>query len=248
MMKGYDEAEETFQLWTTPGSLGDFKVGNRVDINSFPSLDRVRDGGEYKTATVGERGETVQLATYGRLFPITRHTIINDDLNAFSKIPRAMGRAAIRTVGNLVYAVLTDNAAMSDGVALFHATHGNLLTGAALSTGSVDASGVAMALQKDGSGNTLNLGLAKLIVPRALKGIANVIRDSEFEVGAGAKNNTVANMVRGTFEVIADARLDAASATAWYSTADQTMHDTIEVSYPQQLSYRASLFHGLKAI
>jgi phage major head subunit gpT-like protein len=72
----------------------------------------VQDGGEYSYATVGERGEKVQLATYGKMFSITRQTIINDDLDAFSKIPRRMGRAAIRTIGDLVYAILTSKAAM----------------------------------------------------------------------------------------------------------------------------------------
>jgi ATP-dependent protease ClpP protease subunit len=231
MMKGYDEAEETFQLWTSAGSLGDFKPGKRVDLNTFPTLANVPDGAEYKYADIGERGETVQLATYGKLFSLTRHTVINDDLNAFTKIPKAMGRAAIRTIGDLVYAILTGNPTMADGVALFHATHGNLLTGSAISTGSVDVMGVAMGTQKDATGSTLNINLAKILVPRALRGTANVVRDSEFEVGAAAKNNTVPNSVRGTFEVIADARLDAASATTWYGTADQSMHDTVEVSY-----------------
>ncbi|NYE62194.1 ATP-dependent protease ClpP protease subunit [Duganella sp. 1224] len=231
MLKGYDEAEETFQLWTSKGTLGDFKPGSRVDLNTFPSLLKVADGAEYKNAKVGERGETVQLATYGRLFSLTRHTIINDDLDSFTKIPKAMGRAAIRTIGDLVYAVLTSNPAMADGTALFHADHKNLMAGSVISTGSVDAMGTSMALQKDATGSTLNINMAKLIVPRSLRGAANTVRDSEFEVGAASKNNTVPNSVRGTFEVIADARLDAASTAAWYGVASQDVHDTVEVSY-----------------
>lgn len=231
MMKGYEEAEETFQLWTTPGILPDFKPGKRVDINTFPSLDNIPEGGEYHYADIGDRGETVLLGTYGKKFSLTRQSIINDDLNAFNKIPRAMGRAAIRTVGDLVYAILTGNPTMSDGVALFHANHGNLAAGTAISTGSVDTMGVAMATQKDATGNTLNINLAKIIVPRALRGTASVVRDSEFEVGAATKNNSVPNMVRGTFDVITDARLDKLSATAWYGTADQATNDTVEVSY-----------------
>jgi ATP-dependent protease ClpP protease subunit/phage major head subunit gpT-like protein len=228
MMRGFEEAEETFQKWTTVGELGDFKVGKRVDLSSFPSLDRV-DGGEYRYATMGDRGEPVQLATYGKLFSINRQTIINDDLNAFVKIPRLMGRAAIRTVGNLVYATLAQSK-MSDGVDLFHASHNNLLTGAGLSTAAVDAMRVAMALQKDGDA-ILNIRLANLIVPVALEGLAKTVRDSEYDVGAAAKNNTVPNSVRGTFEVISDARLDAVSPTAWYGAASNMAHDTIEVSY-----------------
>lgn len=230
LLRGYTEADETFPLWTRAGSLGDFKPGKRVDLNAFPSLRKVAEGAEYKYATLGERGETVMLATFGELFSITRQAVINDDMDAFTRVPRLMGRAAIRTVGDLVYAVLTGNPSMSDGIALFHANHGNLMTGSAISTASVDAMGAAMAVQKQGQ-SSLNIGLKYLLVPRALRGVANVVKASEFEVGAANKNNTVPNSVRDTFEVISDARLDAASATAWYGAADPNATDTIEVSY-----------------
>lgn len=232
MMKGYEEAEETFQRWTSVGNLPDFKAAKRVDLNTFPALAEVAPGAEYKYVTVGDRGETIQLATYGSLFGITRQAIINDDLDAFSRIPNKMGRAAIRTVGNLVYSVLTTNAAMADGTALFHADHSNLLTAGGITTANVDAMDAAMAKQKDGTGNTLNIALAYLIVPRALKGAAMQVANSEFEVGAStAKNNTVPNYMRGAFEVVADARLDATSASVWYGAANPNIHDTIEVAY-----------------
>lgn len=231
MLKGYEEAEETFQQWTSVGSLPDFKPGKRVDLNTFPSLSVVPEGAEYTYGTLGDRGETIQLATYGKLFSITRQAIINDDLDAFTKLPRSMGRAAIRTVGNLVYAVLTGNPNMRDGKALFHADHNNLLTAAGISTDSVDKMVAAMAKQKDGTGNTLNIGLKYLIVPVALRGAASVVANSEYEVGASSKNNTVPNSVRGLFEVVADARLDAASSSVWYGAANPAMFDTIEVAY-----------------
>lgn len=229
MLKGYEEAAETFQLWTRAGELPDFKPGKRVDLNAFPSLRKVAEGAEYKYASIGERGETVLLATYGELFSITRQAIINDDLGAFTRIPQLMGRAAIRTIGDLVYAVLTSNPNMSDGVALFHADHKNLLGAGAISTAAVDAMGAAMAKQKQGAA-TLNIPLQYLIVPRSLKGLANVVRSSEFEITAD-KKSTTPNSVRDSFEVISDARLDEASATAWYGAASATTNDTIEVSY-----------------
>lgn len=232
MLKGYEEAEETFQKWTSKGTLPDFKAAKRVDLNTFPALAQVTEGAEYKYVTVGDRGETIQLATYGSLFSITRQAIINDDLDAFTRIPNKMGRAAIRTVGNLVYAVLTGNPNMSDGVALFHANHSNTSTGV-LSTANVDALFTKLARQTDPTGNTLNIDAAYLIVPRTLRGLALQVANSEFEVGASSttKNNTVPNFVRGQFEVIADARLDATSTVAHYCTANPNMHDTIEVAY-----------------
>ena len=230
MLMGYQEAEETFQAWTNRGVLTDFKPTKRVDLNSFPSLAEVAEGAEYSYGTVGDRGETVTLATYGKLFSITRQAVINDDLGAFTRIPMKMGRAAIRTVGDLVYAILTSNPTMSDGTALFDAGHNNVGTAGGITTASVDEMRVLMGTQKEGDAN-LNIRLGSLIVPLALEGAANVVRESQFEVGSTSKNNTVPNSVRGTFDVIADARLDADSNVKWYGAAGASMHDTIEVSY-----------------
>lgn len=231
MLKGYDEAEETFQKWTSVGNLPDFKASKRVGLDTFPSLTEVPEGAEYSYGTVGDRGETIQLATYGKLFSITRQAIINDDLDGFTKLPRSMGRAAIRTVGNLVYAVLTGNPNMSDSVALFHANHSNLLTAAGISTTAIDAMMAAMRKQKDATGSTLNIRLGYLLVPVAQEGAAMTVAESQYEVTAAGKTNTTPNYVRGRFEVISDARLDAASAYNWYGAANPSVFDTIEVAY-----------------
>jgi ATP-dependent protease ClpP protease subunit len=230
MLKGWDEAEETFQRWTSRGTLSDFKAAKRVDLNTFPALSKVEQGAEYKYATVGDRGETIQLATYGSLFSITRHAIINDDLDAFTRVPNKMGRAAVRTVGNLVYAVLTGNPNMADGTALFHANHANLLTGAAISTASVDLASAAMAKQTDATGTVLNINMAYLVVPRTLKGLALTVATSEQEI-TSAKTATIPNWMRNTFEVIADPRLDATSTSNWFAAANPAINDTIEVAY-----------------
>lgn len=232
LSQGYTEAEETFQLWTRAGTLNDFRASKRVSLGAFANLDLIPEGGEYKSGTIGESGQSVVLATYGKMFSITRQAIINDDLGAFASIPRAMGRAAIRTVADLVYAVLNGNPVMDeDGKTLFHAEHGNLLAAAGITTDSVDAMQSAMALQKTKDGHVTNVPLKYLLVPVSLRGAANTVRASEFAVGATAKNNTVPNIVRESFEVIADARLDAKSKLAWYGAADPNLYDTVEVNY-----------------
>lgn len=233
MMMGYEEAQETFPRWTRPGSLPDFKIAQAVDLGSFPSLRQVREGAEYKMITVGDRAEPRVLATYGERVAITRQAIINDDLDAFSRLPRKLGIAAIRTVGDLVYAVLTGNPNMADGQALFSAPHNNTASAAAISTTSVDAMRVQMARQKD-IGQTsggLNIRLAYLIVPVSLQGTADTVRESQFEITASGRNQTTPNSVRNTFEVVADARLDDASTSIWYGAASPTMHDTVVVDY-----------------
>ena len=229
MLRGYDEAEEVFPLFTRAGNLTDFKTHSRVGLGVFDTLDVIPESGEFKHGTIGERAESIKLATYGKLFSITRQAIINDDLNAFTDIPRKMGRAAARTVGDLVFSILTSNPTMSDGVALFHATHNNLAgSGTAITAASVGAGRTAMRLQKDGKA-VLNIRPTYLIVPAAQEDTARVLMTSETD--PSKTNSRVPNPVRSAAEVIVDARLDAASTLSWYLTADPNVFDTIEVGY-----------------
>ena len=228
MLRGYEEAEETFQRWTARGSLPDFREMERVDLTSFPSLRKVREGAEYKYASVGDRKEKIALATYGELLSITRQMIINDDLGAFTRIPRMMGRAAIRTVGDLVYAILGSNPKMSDGKALFHNDHNNQLSAGALSIARYDQGKTMMRKQKEGNA-VLNIRPAYQLVPVGLESTAKALLAAEYDPAmAEAK---VPNPVRNLVEVISDARLDDQSALDSYLVADPSQHDTIEVAY-----------------
>ncbi|MBX9754650.1 MAG: ATP-dependent Clp protease proteolytic subunit [Pseudomonadaceae bacterium] len=235
VLKGWEESEETFEKWTKEGQLGDFKVSRRIGMGEFPSLRQVREGAEYKHITLGDRGEPIALATYGEIFSITRQAIINDDMMMLTDIPRKMGMAAKATIGDLVYAVLTANAAMSDTVALFHATHKNLQTaaGSALSIDSMSKARQAMRTQKTqtegGAPRTLNIRPAFLLAPIALEDKARQLITSTSVPDAGV-NSGITNPIKDFVEVIGEPRLDDASATAWYLAAAKGS-DTIEVAY-----------------
>lgn len=233
MMRGFDEVEESFPRFTSVGSLGDFKPSKRVGLDIFPTLDKVSEGAEFKYGTMGDHGESVMLATYGKLFAVTRQTIINDDLDALTRVPARMGRAAKRTIGDLVFAVLTGNPQMSDGKTLFHADHGNLAaSGGAPSEATVNAVITAMATQKAGKAR-LNIPLAFLLAPPTLRSVILQTLRSEYAPDDTAKAGTTKqpnahNTVRDAAEPIFDARLEG---KAWYGLANPSTTDTIEVSY-----------------
>ena len=230
-LQGWEESAETFDLWTRKGTLSDFKATKRVGAGLFASLPAVAEGAEYSYGTVGDRGENIALATYGKLLRISRQAIINDDLELLGALPRKIGRAARATIGNLVYAVLNSNPVMSDGVALFHATHANLAgSGSVLSVASLSAGRAAMRIQKEAAGGQpLNITPKYLIVPAALETTALQLIGSA--VDPTLTKGMAMNPVNGMAEVVVDGRLDAASATAWYLAADATAFDTIEVAY-----------------
>ncbi|XUV80214.1 ClpP-like prohead protease/major capsid protein fusion protein [Enterobacter sp. TMH.L2] len=227
LLLGWEEADETFEQWTKKGQLSDFKTAHRVGMGGFPSLRQVREGAEYKYITTGDKGETIALATFGEIFSVTRQAIINDDLNQLTDVPMKMGRAAKGTIGDLVYAILTQNAKLSDGKALFHADHKNLSSGA-ISVASIDDARKSMRLQKEGE-RTLNIRPAYMLVPVGLETLANQTIKSASVKGADI-NAGINNPIQNFAEVIAEPRLDAADAAAWYLAAAKGS-DTIEVAY-----------------
>ncbi|MFW1077013.1 ClpP-like prohead protease/major capsid protein fusion protein, partial [Vibrio parahaemolyticus] len=226
LLKGWEESPETFEAWTQKGQLNNFKEAHRAGLHGFPSLNKVPEGAEYKYVTTDDyAGEPIALATYGNIFTITRQAIINDDLGALSTVPQRMGRAAKRTIADLVYAILTNNANLKDGKPLFHADHKNLI-GGALSVDSLSAARVAMRTQEDGSNNTLNITPKHLLVPAAMETLAtSVIKSTSVE---GASNSGVINPISGLLNIVTEPRLDKHDKAAFYLTANE---QTIEVAY-----------------
>lgn len=245
MMMGWDEAPETWQEWARTGTLPDFKQGSRVNLSTFGDLDMVYENGEYKYGSFSDLKEPLQLATYGKLFGISRQALANDDLSALSAIPRAMGRSAARKIGDLAYNVLISNPVLNqDSTAVFDATHNNIGTAGPIAVapgGSLDEAWTAMRTQTDPQGTTLNITPAHLVVPAALEiSTGSSIADKTFADTAAAQER--ANPFQNRLTVTADARLDANSTTAWYALASGTMHDTVEVAFlnGQQTPYLES--------
>jgi hypothetical protein len=109
---------------------------------------------------------------------------------------------------------------MGDGTALFHADHGNLGTGGAISETTVAEMIKLMGVQKDVNGKRrLNINPRYLIAPKALEGSAEIFFNSSMFVGANVAA-TRANPYAGTrFERVYDSRLDDDDTAAWYVAA-----------------------------
>ncbi|KAB1086482.1 hypothetical protein F4V91_08600 [Neorhizobium galegae] len=238
---GYEAAGQTFRPLVREATVSDFKLVNRAQLGEGPAFDKVNESGEYKHGTVSEGKESYRIATYGKVIAITRQVIINDDMNAFGRIPQLMGGAAAQLESDLVWAQILSNPTMGDGVALFHATHKNLPTAAAFS---VDALGVAratMAKQVGLDGKTvLNIRPQFLVVPVGLETKAEQELKSLFYADS---SNKVATASMRALEIISEARLDngisnaavgaaiSGSATAWYLAASPSQIDTVELAY-----------------
>lgn len=230
LRQAYEAYPRTFMLFCRQVLATDFKAMHRVQLGEAPQLLEVGESGEFKRGTLGESKESYKVKTYGRVVAITRQTLINDDLDAFTRIPAMYGNSIAQLESDVVWGIITANPAMADGNALFHATHKNLAgTGAALDVSSVGAARAAMAKQTGLDKKTvLNVRPAFLIVPASLELKAEQLVAQNLV--PAATSSVVPQSIR-TLAPISEPRLDAASETAWYLAASPNQIDTIEYAY-----------------
>jgi len=228
---GYLAAPATHAVWTGEREVSDFKPKTLAMLSEGPALLEVPEAAEYKYGAYAESAETFVVKTFGRIVKFTRQMLINDDLDALTSIPATQGAAARRLEADLVYAKLTGNPVLSDGIALFHADHGNLAAaGAALSVASLGSSRAAMRKQRGiGGVEYIDPQPRYLIVPVALETAAETLLNSMVDP---SKTNDAPNAewIR-RLTLVADPRLDAASATAWYLSADPRQIEGIIRAY-----------------
>ena len=234
LLEGYSRlvAQQTFTPLVRITSASDFKPMTRVRFGEMPLLSKVEEGAKVEAGTIGEGSEVYQIATYARIFAITRQAIINDDLGAFTDLPQRWGEAAARLESDLVWAVFTESPKMSDGKPLFHRDHSNVSAqGTELSVDSLSQAEVAMSMQQGIDGHDkLNVIPRFLIVPPQLKTAARKLLKST----TPAKSDEV-NPFQGELAYISEPRLsppDPRAAIPWYLAASRDDGvDLIEVAY-----------------
>ncbi len=227
LLLGYKEAPNTFESFVSRVSFSDFKTHNRVALGDAPVLEEVKEGGPLKEGTMADRKEAYALVTYAKKTAITRQTIINDDLGALTKIPQSWGMRSRQKEADLVYNQITSNPTMGDSVALFHlASHSNLQVTAALAAAALGIMRAAMRKQVSIDSARIDVRPVSLLVPVALETTAE---DMVNKLYVPTKGSDQSAWLR-TLSVIAEPRLDAASATAFYLLASKDQCDLIELA------------------
>lgn len=233
----YAITPDTWRQWCNVSTATDFRAQPRYRWGNLSSLDSLTQNGEFKTKGLSDAEKaSITVATKGNIVVISRQMIVNDDLNAFTRIPSMLGRAAALSVEVDAYASLALNSglgpALNDGFNVFDNTHhGNNGTGAALAAAAIDLDRVQMASQKEPNGNDyVDLRPAVLLVPVGLGGQAKVINASIYDPDTVAnKAQMKPNLVVGLFRTVVDTpRL---SGTRRYLFADPSLAPVFEVAF-----------------
>ena len=149
LMKGYEEENTTWQMWCGKQPLNDFKINKMVNLSGFSDMEKIPEGENPKWGRFSDKGEYITLFKIGKAFVLSFEAIVNDDKNAFSRIPEGFARSIARKKERAVYAYLyrgntdgTGSGAVGptmneDGQVMFYSTHNNIGTTAAPSTTSL---------------------------------------------------------------------------------------------------------------
>lgn len=239
--RGYTQNAETWRPLVTIVNLPDYKEGKIPSLTSFTDLLEIPENGEYKSGTLGEVGEPIKMRKFGRKYSISREAILNDDLMAFTRIPRLMGNAAARKVGDLVWndIVIGNPTLTQNGNALFSTGNKNLATVTGPpSVATFNAAFAAMRTQKDPDQRaTLNVVPAYVMCPAILEGTVEVLTtamiQAENPVGGGTIVADNANNRFTRLTPVVEPRLDSDSLTSWYMSTnpDGGIVDTIALAF-----------------
>lgn len=235
LQAAYAIAADTWRQFCAVGSVSDFRDHPRYRTAALANLQSLNELGEFVNGTIpdGEKAR-VRVGTKGLIINLSRQAVVNDDLGSFVGLANSLGRSAARTIETDVYAFLALNSGlgpvMDDGYTLFHANHGNITTGAAISVVAIDADRVAMASQKGVGANGDYLALMPhcIVLPIGLGSTARVLNAAEYDPDTSNKLQRP-NVVRGLFTNVVDT--PRVSGTRRYLFANPVEAPVLEVDF-----------------
>lgn len=224
LLANYQAAAPTYRQWAALRSFNDFRDHSFLRVGDFPQFQDTAEGGELKYGTISENREKVRARELNAGIAIGRRVLINDDLSALADFSSMIAIRAASDENARVYGILAANPALSDGVALFHANHGNKAgAGSTIDVTSVSNAVAALRKQKSLDGVALNIAPRFLVVGPDKELQARQVLAAIVAAKAGDVNPWA-----GTMELIVDANI---IGNAWYVVADPAAVPSIVYGY-----------------
>lgn len=219
----YEAAPSGARLLSRQTTARDFRAKRKIMLGEAPTLEVVREGGEFKSGTIEEAQQTYGMETCGTIMNFARQLLVNDDMGAFTAMPKLFGIAARAFENDQLVAKITANPAMSDGVAVFNAAHGNVAAAANIDVTSLAAARLGMRKQTGLSGMLIDVTPRFVMVPPELETLA----EQQLTQLQATQSDNVNPFAKLT--LVVEPRLT--SATQWYVIADPALVDGLEYAY-----------------
>ncbi|KKK57673.1 hypothetical protein LCGC14_3052110, partial [marine sediment metagenome] len=201
MVAAYKAAEPDVFAYIGQGIQNDFRSKDWLSAHGGEgALPKVLEHGEYKGIKISEGKVTSVLEKFGRAYPYSWETLLNDNLGALApaaKVARAARRTVWREATNLIAETAGPHAGLY-GAPVTHPLDGKSITNLGSRALTVDTFGLAvqdMADQVDFDGEPIIIENLHLVVPPAGRTKAFEVLESETIVAAGTAGSVT---IRGS--------------------------------------------------
>ena len=202
LLAQYAVAAPTYRRWSARKQFSDFRAHSFLRLGDLPEFKPIPENGGVKYGTISESGEKISAQEYTSGIAFGRRVLMSDDLSALADFAAMYATRAAADENRLAYNVLKGNRALSDGKAIFHADHGNLVTGSAIDAAGMKATISAIRGQKSIDGLSLNLQPAFLVV-----GPAQEVAARQLLAAVAATKTSDVNIWAGIAELVVDAEI-----------------------------------------
>lgn len=249
MGNAFVQQPTTYQQWCGTKDVPDFKTVNVVKMSDFSGIDDMPEGASFSFGKVSDKKETASVGTKGKAFRIPREALVNDDLDAISKIPALMAGAMARKLNRDVYVSLTSNSlagpAMTEVTNMFHTDNGNIVSGVGKvgipSVATISATELYLMSQKapkptpDSDDVYLSIPARYLITGTAQKLTVQQVLGAAYDISKSIVGvpNPYNNTIIPIFDQQLQALLAGTNPNGWYLAADQNIMESIGIAYLQ---------------
>lgn len=215
--------------------VNDFKLHRSYRVTTKHLLHELGPDGEIKHTEMTESEYTNQLKTYARMLALTRHDMINDDLNALTRIAAGFGRVAAKTLDHAFHTELLANTG-----SFFASGNSNYASGAAtaLSITSLTTAAQMFLRFTDDAGHPMMVDPGILLVPPTLDVTSKQLYNDVFVNETTTENapKPSNNPHVGKYRPVTSPWLELSTITgysddAWYLIADPADVAFMEIAY-----------------
>lgn len=193
LLAKYQIAKPDWKAYIGSGTQNDFRIANAFGIYGLQGqLSAVKERGEYKADVLKEGKFAIQVKKYGKKFPISWETMINDDLGAFSDAASRLADGAQRTEYFQATSLFVSSTGPNTTLFQTGGTHpidGTTFTNKGtlvLSGDNLAATITAMKSQKDADGEPIIIERFHLVVPVGKEFTALQVLSQNLLIGQGA--------------------------------------------------------------
>ena len=233
----YAEQTPKWPTFCRKGTAADFKTIYTAILAEVASMEATPAGGPIRYKNLSDGKESCTLARYTNGAILTYQAMVNDDLDAFSRLPRLQADAARRAEDTAAFGVLTTNANMdTDSLALFYARTTTGSTNVISSSGTTPTFAELAKLEalimnaKGRNGSAYyDAPIKTILVPTAIYRQTQQLVNSSADP---AKYNDASNPYYGQgINVVGSAQLSANDSYFWYVCADPNVYDVLAMYF-----------------